>query len=337
LEFNNIEEVRVQKGIDKFRLAMIEKVKSVTLQWSQVGYVGGFNPESLGHLFSLKNVQKLVLRGVTGLARGGLDPVEILTHLKEILIDRCFGAWDVTVLAGIAKVGVIGCTGINDVSSLGGVKDLTLIDNAVQLQGLGLLGGIGQNQLSISGCRNVTEVGHFSAIQTLLLDNTGLTDVSKLGNVKNLTLQRCHSLIDVSALAGVETLRLHQCKNITDVSALYGLHTLDLHACKGIVDVSALGMIHSLDLSYCSNVVDVSALGGVHTLNLSGCHKITDVSNLGSVTRLSLRDCRGIYDVSALKSVKFLDLQGCEVVWEVEMEREEEGGEAKSGGDRRSK
>jgi hypothetical protein len=337
LELNNIEEVTVQAGIKNFRLAWLKNVKRVTLLSSQVGYAGDHwgitgNEESLGHLFSLVNVQKLVLWGVTGLARGGLMSVANLIHLKEILIEKCKGDWDASYMAKIEKVGIIGCTGVRDVGSLGGVKDLTLVDNSQQLQGLGQLGGNGQESLFISGCRNLTEVGHLSALLSLTLDNAAIEDVSKLGNISNLTIQRCHNLVDVSALANVQNLKLLQCRNLTDVSALYGLQTLDLFACRSIVDVSALGLLHTLNLSFCTNIRDVSALGGIHTLILSGCHGISDVSDLGRITRLDLSNCRNIHDVSALKSVKLLNLQGCDVVWDNEKEKEDEGGEDKHGG-----
>jgi Leucine-rich repeat (LRR) protein len=329
LEGDNVGEVKVQHGFpQKFRLSMISMVRKVTLQRSQVGFIGGVKPESVGHLSSLTNVHTLVLRGVTGLARGGLDAIAALQSLREVTLEKCPGELNASCLANCWKVCVSGCSGFGDVSSLGNVKELTLRNNAARILGLNQLGGESQEHLDIAGCRNIYNVRHLSALKTLLLDETNITDVTSLGDIEKLTLQRCQRLRDVSALSGVTHLSLTRCKNISDVSALAGVKTLDLQACNGIVDVSALGKIHTLDLSYCSNLSDVSALGEVHTLDLSGCHRISDVSLLGNVTNLSLRHCRGIRDFTALRSVRNLDLMGCNVL----TSENEDGGEASSSG-----
>ena len=99
---------------------------------------------------------------------------------------------------------------------------------------------------------------------------------------------------------------------ITDVSRLGSVHTLDLSGCQNITDASTLGSVHTLNLSWCQGITDVSTLGGVHTLDLSWCHGITDVSMLGNVHTLYLRKCQGITDVSMLGNVVYtLDLSRC--------------------------
>ena len=94
-----------------------------------------------------------------------------------------------------------------------------------------------------------------------------------------LNLSWCN-ISDVSTLGNVHTLKLNRCDNIEDVSALGNVHTLDLSGCDNIEDVSALGKVHNLDLSYCKKIKNVSALGNVYNLNLNYCDNIEDVSAL---------------------------------------------------------
>jgi hypothetical protein len=90
------------------------------------------------------------------------------------------------------------CSGVTDVSMLGGVHTLNL-----------------------SNCRGVTDVGMLGGVHTLNLSGcSGVTDVSMLGGVHTLDLSCCRGVTDVSMLGGVHTLDLSGCSGVTDVSML---------------------------------------------------------------------------------------------------------------------
>ena len=231
----------------------------------------------------------------------------------------------------INDLNLSGCTGLNDVSALGGVHTLNL-SRCPLVSYVSELGGV--HTLNLSRCPLVWDVSELGRVHDLNLSYTNIENVSALGGVHTLNLSGCLDVVDVSALGRVhdldlsytnienvselgrggigQTLDLSGCQNLLDVSALGRVHTLQLSGCRNIWDASALGRVHDLDLSY-TNIKNVSALGrGIgQTLNLSGCESVWDVSALGGVHTLQLSDCQNIRDVSALGGVHTLDLSYC--------------------------
>jgi hypothetical protein len=90
---------------------------------------------------------------------------------------------------------------VHDVSSLGGVQNLT-----------------------ITKCKNIVNVVDLGSVNTLVLkymDN--VHDVSSLGGVQNLTITACENITDTSALSTVPNLNYttySDCDSMTDYSGL---------------------------------------------------------------------------------------------------------------------
>jgi len=84
------------------------------------------------------------------------------------------------VISRVHALDLWGCTGITDVSQLGGVHTLNL-----------------------NGCTGITDVSQLGGVHTLYLNGcTGITDVSQLGGVHTLNLWGCTGITDVSMLEG---------------------------------------------------------------------------------------------------------------------------------------
>jgi hypothetical protein len=262
---------------------------------------------------------------ITDQGLGHLAP--LLPSLIELNLSYCTGVTDVSALGGVHTLDLT-WTDVNDVSALGGVHTLDL-SWCKAVTDVSALGGV--TTLTLKGCRAVTDVSALGNVTTLDLSQTGvvdvsalggvhelfvgscpaITDVSALGGVHSLYLSRCTGVTDVSALGNVTKLGLYGCTGVTDVSSLGGVNTLFLNGCTGVTDVSDLGGVTELDLSNCPGVIDVSALGGVNSLDISGCTDVTDVSALGCVQTLIIAGCVGMTDVSALGGVQTLNLYGC--------------------------
>jgi uncharacterized protein YtpQ (UPF0354 family) len=135
-----------------------------------------------------------------------------------------------------------------------------------------------------------------------------ISDISLLGNVKELKLYACRYITDFSVLGKQEILYLFD-TYISDISHLGNVKELYLGGCINIKDFSILGKQKVLDLSH-TNISDISRLSNVKKLSLSGCQNITDFSVLGKQEVLFL-NYTNISDVSNLGNVKKLYLLGC--------------------------
>ena len=182
--------------------------------------------------------------------------------------------------------------------------------------------------LSLSKCKNITDVSMLGNVYDLDLSYTNVSDVSMLGNVYALNLTHTR-VIDVSKLGRVHKLNLSNTK-VEDVSMLGDVYDLNLTDCNsvGVLDslvrvhklnlsgvcIHTVGMfcnVHNLTLSKCNRITDLHTLKSVHTLNVSFTF-INDVSMLGDNFVLDLSNTK-VEDVSMLGRVHTLNLYGTPV------------------------
>ena len=143
-----------------------------------------------------------------------------------------------------------GCTGLSDLSPLGGLPQLSSLD--------------------LSDCTGVSDLSPLAGLprlRALFLDYcTGLSHLSPLAGLPRLdwlSLSGCSGLSDLSPLAGLtelHTLYLDYCTGLSDLSPLAGLTRLSglsLHGCTGLSDLSPLtGLtdLRTLDLDGCTSL-----------------------------------------------------------------------------------
>ena len=145
-----------------------------------------------------------------------------------------------------------------------------------------------------------------SSMTELDLSNTGISDISSLGSLTNLTtLHLGESLTTVISS-----------NQITDISSLGSLTNLTILHLGGnqITDLSSLGSLTNLTtlILYGNQITDISALRSLTnltTLNL-GRNQITDISALRSLTHLTILNLNynQITDISALRSLTHLTI-----------------------------
>lgn len=158
-------------------------------------------------------------------------------------------------------------------------------------------------------CKGLSDASALTAVHTLELQKTAVTDVAAQKSTRRLNLAGT-AVVDVSVLATLSSLSLRNCGKIVDVSALRGLHTLDL-GFTNVSDASCLGRLHTLNLESTA-VVDVSALGRVFALDLTNT-AVADISGLGKVSELGLGRCFKIKKFEVLGRQSRLDLSYLDV------------------------
>lgn len=135
-------------------------------------------------------------------------------------------------------------------------------------------------------------------LETLYLKQDGLTDISPIKTLVNLTeldLSGNKNISDISATADMKKLKrmnvsINNINNIDAVSGLVNLEYADFskNQIKELPDMSKLTRLTSLDLSH-NKLTDVSALKDVKTLNvlnLAGNSGVTDLKPLAGLVYL---------------------------------------------------
>lgn len=245
-------------------------------------------------------------------------------QLNNMKIDRN----QITHFKNIEKVNLVGCRGLEDLSSLRGntihtlnlsltdVTDVTHVNNVHTL----LLGEV----------QNLRGISSLGKVHKLDLNLTKTKDVSNLGNVRELDLSYCEKLVGLSNLGKVQNLNISSCginsleeiKNFScrDLNMSFNrfetlegfdqVHSLKAQNCK-IKNLGRFDNIHYLDLSYNTELKDISSLrySKVHTLILDYT-KVEDISFLRNVKVLSIKGTL-VSDLSGLENVLDLDCSFC--------------------------
>jgi hypothetical protein len=168
-------------------------------------------------------------------------------------------------------------------------------------------------EVNTKKCININDINQivakiesiFPYIQLkIYLTRTYISDISKLGNVKELNLYDCRNISDFSILGKQELLNVSY-TNISDISHLGNVNKLDIQHCKNITDFSILGKQEVLNVSN-TNISDISNLGNIKILYLNNCQNITDFSILGKQKVLDISRCRNIIDYTHVENVLIL-------------------------------
>uniref|UniRef100_A0A2N9HAA4 NB-ARC domain-containing protein n=1 Tax=Fagus sylvatica TaxID=28930 RepID=A0A2N9HAA4_FAGSY len=135
-----------------------------------------------------------------------------------------------------------------------------------------------------------------------------LPDVSNLGMLKDLKLDRCQKLVEIEGLGGLNSLEA------LDVSGCTSLERLDLLSLKNL---------KKLRICDCKNLTEIQGLEEVESLgllNMAGCkliEKLPDLSNLKKLKILIAFFCEKLTEIRGLeelKSLKLLDISGCKSI-----------------------
>lgn len=146
------------------------------------------------------------------------------------------------------------------------------------------------------------------------IEITDISSVSKLTQLKKLSIQYCKKLEDLSAISSLSNLQelyIEHCPEIEDLSAisnLPNLRKLYISSCDKIEDLSAisnLSNLQELDISSCYKIKDLSAISGLFNLKSLNIRNldITDISpisKLENLEELSLSSCDKVNGIKPL-------------------------------------
>jgi hypothetical protein len=143
--------------------------------------------------------------------------------------------------------------------------------------------------IKLSGCNNIS-------------------DVSSLGNLRELNLFRCTQVRDVSALGKVHKVNIGNCPLIEDISALTGVYDLNITGFKG-TNLPSLKSVKILNISNCRNISSLDPVGRqLEELNMIGCPLIRNITMLHKVKKLKLSCCSYISNFTGLISLRDLTI-----------------------------
>ncbi len=230
----------------------------------------------------------------------GLIGYDSLVNIPHICLRAC-SISDVSVLRHATTLSLLQCRAVTDVTSLRGLKSLTIVDS----------------------CREVLSIDSLCDIPNLSLSyRKEVHNLRQLAN-KRLSLQFIRKdafphPIEAdyfSFLKNIQELSLYQCDNIIElidagrVEYFQHLHSLSIQGSMMLKHVNGLGRIPSLRIWHCHNLRDISALGRNRYVTLDHCYEIEDVSSLATVPVVDIHSCPKVKDYNCLSKVQRLSVK----------------------------
>ncbi|KAH8613103.1 hypothetical protein ERJ75_000821600 [Trypanosoma vivax] len=279
----------------------------------------------------------------------GLDALCGLPSLQElylaaVCVDDAF-VRDLTCHDHLRKLSLRSCTRITDVSPLGRMRQLEMLNVnycAGVVRGLDALCGLPSLQelfltmvcVDDAFVRDLTCHEHLRIF--IIYACTRVTDVSPLGRMRQLEmlhLSCCTGVVrGLDALCGLPSLQelylTEVCVDdafVRDLTCHEHLRKLSLRSCTRITDVSPLGRMHKLevlDLSCCTSVVrGLDVLCGLPSLQELHLDEmcvddafVRDLTCHEHLRKLSLHSCTRVTDVSPLghmRKLEYLNINNC--------------------------
>jgi Leucine-rich repeat (LRR) protein len=251
-----------------------------------------------------------------------------LEQLEELSLCNNPQLNDISFLANLKNLKILnlGSTGIEELSPLSGLVNLQILNlkynyleslnplkNLVNLHDLVLWGSAGFNDLNClpgltelrdldidsSTVKNIDVVKNFKKLDTLIMDNCRIPDISPIKDLVNL---RCLTM-EVKMMMPDPMFR--NIENLTE------LRTLDLTN-RGLKDISLLkNMKQLVDLQLDSNcVVDITPIAGLTKLRkllLSGNKALRDLSCLSDLSEMRVFYIDGVAGNAATDKMKITD------------------------------
>jgi hypothetical protein len=230
--------------------------------------------------------------------------------LQQVFIRENSSLTDISSLAHLKKVHLVGCYALSNISSLKNAK-----------------------YIRIEFCNAIVDVSLLGKISRLQFFNcNGITDVSALTNNDHLYLDQCiHIQKFPSQFNGRQFFHhnptvLHKivCPNLrfyelstrsTVLDILCGLElrfpklfSVEISYCDAIYNVDGLKKIPVVVINSCAELQDISGLGGNKSVFIKYSNKITSFASLRNVHKVMISYCPGFSNGHDVENVKDLTL-----------------------------
>ena len=177
--------------------------------------------------------------------------------------------------------------------------------------------------LSLTGITDLSPLGNLQNLTSIACSHISVSDLSPLANLQNLTSIDCSvtQVSDLSPLANLQNLTSIDCgvTQVSDLSPLANLQNLTSIACFGtrVSDLSPLANLQNLTSIDCSHtsVSDLSPLAKLQNLTSIACSstQVSDLSPLGNLQNLTSINCNktSVSDLSPLANLQNLTSIAC--------------------------
>lgn len=150
-------------------------------------------------------------------------------------------------------------------------------------------------------------------IRTLSLNCfEGITNVSHLSNLMEVSLIGCAELVNVSSLNKVHTVYIEDCEMVVNIDSLKNVNSLTVVFCEGIRNISSLTNNSKLIIHHCPNVKDINKLynSGLVHLETDLIVDISTINHFPSLKFFALQRCTSFHKAGSLKSLplRFIEL-----------------------------
>lgn len=202
------------------------------------------------------------------------DDLVALRHVKDLIFYQCNGRGfqNVRVLSSVCKLVFNEINVLEDVSSLGEIKDLR-IARCFKIKGINKLGRVHRLHIEDYGANSLEGLGQGN-FELLLSGFSKKIDYSPLRSIYKLTLKNCISLVDGRDLTNVQHLSIVNCRNFEDTSALGKVKRLDLVDCNNLKRLVELEDVPYIHLERCDELEDIKCLGKQQSLIIIDCKKL---------------------------------------------------------------
>eukprot|EP01040_Poterioochromonas_malhamensis_P013219 gene13219-14510_t len=273
------------------------------------------------------------------------------SQIQNLTISECRQDFPTSLkhLKGIHSLSLIECSKLSNISELGNHYQLEIsfnrIDQATSpLVGYEILQGISHVILKRV---NIVDVHVLREAKSLYLEYCeGITDVSPLMNIMDLTVDKCWNISNLHLLTKIPRLFLtnikdaiieyqerdssdykHQILSIQSCSlqqsffkpmlCLYKLFLGDLNIPLQFNDdiLSSFPLLQYIGITRCE-IQSMKGLGRIHTVEIRYCNELEDINGLGENHTVILSQCGCLDDVRCLVNVPVVTIIWCDLISE---------------------
>ena len=258
-----------------------------------------------------------------------LTSVEAIKGIPDVCLLNCHALIDIGTLGTQKCVRIDRCP-VKDISSLADVKTLE-INSCAEITSISCLGR--QDRLCVAYCPHVIDFAAVARVPRLSIRGGNLTELFDAEN-ETLTLSGCRQLTDISRLKDVRCLSVNNCPNIAvgihvlanvtkelriagapntsvrPLSPVLRARAVYIRYCT-LSNTACLRNVENVTLVHCPNIVDVAPLHGARKVCLESCAGIKDITPLRNVENVTLVHCPNIVDVATLRGARKVYLESC--------------------------
>ena len=293
-----------------------------------------FNPKSSFDYYINKNgmrdimekkidtKKQLSLRFVNN---SSIEYASIISNVHSVHLFKCSKMIDVNPFGNVQCLELNSVKGFTDVSGLGSVHTLSLIEcHRDKVRDISCLTNV--KNLTLVGLRRISDYPNFGACQQLKIDNCKVSKTrsqdfyQQMRHTQNVSISNVDDL-DLVTEWHNKALSLSNCTFLSCVSSLDDMEKLTIRNCHDLESVKGINNVRTITLDCNTFLKKLSNISNIETLTISSCPSIRIFENISNVkklvlsslsfaipTKFTISNVREVYlsNIKFLTSVNFL-------------------------------